>query len=114
MAASFDPVALGMSAAEAMLMDPQQRLLLEVFAESLGSSASGTGGPGLTGVYVGISSMDYQKLATRYVAGVTAYSATGAHGHKMPPAWLLCTTCMLSHVILPAFMATLMLGTASW
>jgi acyl transferase domain-containing protein len=70
-------------------MDPQQRLLLEVFAEALyksasssamrASSASASGRPPLgdVGVYVGISSMDYQKLAAHYTAGVTAYSATG-------------------------------------
>jgi acyl transferase domain-containing protein len=29
------------------------------------------------GVFVGISSMDYQKLAARYGGAVTAYSATG-------------------------------------
>jgi hypothetical protein len=79
MAAAFDAAALGMSAAEAVLMDPQQRLLMEVFAEALSSSSSrGVSAAGPTGVYVGVSSMDYQKLAARYVAGVTVYSATGA------------------------------------
>jgi hypothetical protein len=84
MAAAFDAAALGMSAAEAVLMDPQQRLLMEVFAEALSSSSRDSSSSraisaaGPTGVYVGISSMDYQKLAARYVAGVTVYSATGA------------------------------------
>jgi hypothetical protein len=82
MAAAFDAAALGMSASEAVLMDPQQRLLMEVFAEALsssgGSSSRALSAAGPTGVYVGISSMDYQKLAARYVAGVTVYSATGA------------------------------------
>jgi hypothetical protein len=91
MAAAFEAAALGMSAAEAVLMDPQQRLLMEVFAEALGSrdSSSSSGGAstavGPTGVYVGISSMDYQKLAARYVAGVTVYSATGAATHDLCP-----------------------------
>jgi len=70
-------------------MDPQQRLLMEVFAEALttsnsssairASSTSASGVPSVDdfGVYVGISSMDYQKLAARYTAGVTVYSATG-------------------------------------
>jgi hypothetical protein len=84
MAAAFDAAALGMSAAEAVLMDPQQRLLMEVFAEALSNSGSRVGaGAGPTGVYVGISSMDYQKLAARYVAGVTVYSATGAEWHPL-------------------------------
>ncbi|KAI8473972.1 MAG: thiolase-like protein [Monoraphidium minutum] len=70
-------------------MDPQQRLLLEAAAEALlpfGASAAGAGsgdagaaavGGGACGVFVGISSMDYQKLAARYERAVTAYSATG-------------------------------------
>jgi hypothetical protein len=81
-AAALDAAALGVSAAEAVLMDPQQRLLMEVLAEALNGSSSsssrGSSAAGPTGVYVGISSMDYQKLAARYVAGVTVYSATGA------------------------------------
>lgn len=86
-AAAFDAAAFGLSATEAMLVDPQQRLLLEAFAEAFSGSSSmtphtATGAIGAAattacGVFVGISSMDYQKLASRYVPGVTAYSATG-------------------------------------
>jgi acyl transferase domain-containing protein len=91
-AAAFDAAAFGLSAAEAMLVDPQQRLLLEAFAEAHISSSSmsqvltatstAAHSPAVAaascGVFVGISSIDYQKLASRYVPGVTAYSATGA------------------------------------
>ena len=79
-AAAFDAAAFGLSATEASLMDPQQRLLLEATADvmlPLGSTAGvKLGGQGC-GVFVGISSMDYQKLSSRYGGGVTAYSATG-------------------------------------
>ena len=67
-------------------MDPQQRRLLEVAAEAFDQRRSGmfasadfvsTAATAQVGVYVGISSMDYQKLAARCHPGVTAYSATG-------------------------------------
>ncbi len=80
-AAEFDAPAFGISATEAALLDPQQRLLLELTAEALGgrraAAAAAAAAPGKVGVFVGISSMDYQKLAARYVKGVSAYSATG-------------------------------------
>jgi acyl transferase domain-containing protein len=76
-AASFDAAAFGLSATEAVLVDPQQRLLLEAFAEAYSSTSAAAGAAAACGVFVGISSMDYQKLASRYVKGVTAYSATG-------------------------------------
>jgi len=81
-AAAFDAAAFGLSATEALLVDPQQRLLLEAFAEAHNHTSAATalaagGSAASCGVFVGISSMDYQKLASRYVSGVTAYSATG-------------------------------------
>ena len=81
---SFDAAAFDISASEAALMDPQQRLLLECGTEALlqarwaeRCAAAGPGTGDDCGVFVGISSMDYQKLISRYVTGVTAYSATG-------------------------------------
>jgi acyl carrier protein len=73
-AADFDAPAFGISGPEAALMDPQQRLLLECAAEA---TSAASGGLGRCGVFVGVSSMDYGKMAARYVKGVTAYSATG-------------------------------------
>lgn len=77
--ADFDPTLFGISGREAEKMDPQQRLLLEVTWEafedagipvkSLGDSA--------TGVYVGISNSDYQRLLFRGLESLSAYSATG-------------------------------------
>jgi acyl transferase domain-containing protein len=81
--ADFDAPAFGVSGAEAALMDPQQRLLLELAAEALGGGRGAGAALARCGVFVGVSSMDYQKLAGRYVRGVTAYSATGA---RSPPA----------------------------
>lgn len=70
----FDAPAFGMSTPEAVQMDPQQRQLLEVFAEAL---LPGGQPQQALGVFVGISSMDYQKLLARYTRGVSTYSATG-------------------------------------
>jgi len=84
----FDAAAFGVSSPEAALMDPQQRLLMTLTAEALGSrgSSSSRGSFSLlrasegssAGVFVGVSSMDYNKVVLKYTAGVTPYSATGA------------------------------------
>ena len=87
-AAAFDAAAFGIGAPEAALMDPQQRLLLEAAAEALaagggvaggalGGAAVAGGGGSAFGAFVGISSMDYQKVVGRYGGPVTAFSATG-------------------------------------
>jgi len=77
----FDPVAFSLSAAEAALMDPQQRLLLELYIEAVSpykaavpSAVTGSN----TGVYVGISAIDFNKLCGKLQIGLTAYSATGS------------------------------------
>lgn len=69
-------------------MDPQQRLLLAAFAQagapfSLGSSRSTSLAQNGAlwrewGVYVGVSALDYHRLAARHTQGATAYSATGS------------------------------------
>lgn len=75
--AAFDAAAFGLSEKEAGLMDPQQRLLLEASYEAL-SSANGhmanghmtVGGEDAagrrTGVYVGVSAVDYSKTLMRH------------------------------------------------
>ena len=84
--AAFDAAAFGTSDTEAMYMDPQQRMLLQSAAEALGSSQllSGSFPPNVgqkvgasVGVFVGVSSSDYEKLVMKHVQGVTAYTATG-------------------------------------
>lgn len=105
----FDAAAFHLSAAEATLMDPQQRLLLECFAEawashtpdctpqqgtslqsgstphtvaasSLNSSASYVSGNRQSfGVYVGVSQLEYARIAHQTGLNLNAYYATGAH-----------------------------------
>ncbi len=71
----FDAELFGISPREARQMDPQQRLLLEVAWEALedaGLAADRLAGSA-TGVWVGISTRDYERLAP--AAG--PYAATG-------------------------------------
>ena len=80
----FDPQFFGISPREAELMDPQQRLLLEVTWEAL--ERAGLAPEHLaesqTGVFIGISSHDYEQLLARAHAinlpdKYNAYVATG-------------------------------------
>ena len=84
--AAFDAAAFNTSAAEAVFMDPQQRLLLQTAAEALtcaqllGGNIAPNGAKQAkrnVGIFVGVSSSDYEKLVMRHTQGVTAYTATG-------------------------------------
>ncbi|XXX73807.1 beta-ketoacyl synthase N-terminal-like domain-containing protein [Sorangium sp. So ce134] len=86
----FDAQFFGISPREAVKMDPQQRLLLEVAWEALehaGVAADRLAGT-RTGVFVGITTNDYQLLSA---AGAPeeqdAYAATG-NGHCFLPGRL--------------------------
>ncbi|MEW6735168.1 MAG: beta-ketoacyl synthase N-terminal-like domain-containing protein [Acidobacteriota bacterium] len=75
----FDPYFFGISPREAINMDPQQRLLLEVAWESLENAyipvdrLAGS----QTGVFIGISNVDYFWLQSEPEKQLNSYSATG-------------------------------------
>ena len=72
---AFDASLFGLGSAEATLMDPQQRMLLEAFAEA--QLVSGRGAVGsFCGVFVGVSSSDYQRLTAQQAQDFTGYNAT--------------------------------------
>ncbi len=75
----FDAGFFGVSPREVRQMDPQQRLLLETVWEALedaGIPSAKLAGSG-TGVYVGVSSMDYATLRLGDPASGDAYFMTG-------------------------------------
>ncbi|MFD8719844.1 SDR family NAD(P)-dependent oxidoreductase [Streptomyces sp. NPDC059629] len=78
----FDAKFFGITPHEAEVMDPQQRLLLEVVCEAL--DHAGVPAPALqttsTGVFVGLSALEYGHLTTSDPARLTAWTGTGAAG----------------------------------
>jgi acyl transferase domain-containing protein/acyl carrier protein len=75
----FDPTVFGISAKEAEMMDPQQRLLLEVTWEALENA--GTPIDALdtdTGVFIGVSGIDFALLSLEAEIEPNGYLLTGA------------------------------------
>ena len=76
----FDPQFFGISPLEADRIDPQQRLVLELAWEALERAGvpparlAGT----RTGVFVGLSTHDYESLQVQADDGLTVYAATGS------------------------------------
>ena len=59
----FDSGAFGMSDSEALLMDPQQRLITECTSELFMADPASGPARQQTGVYVGLSAVDYAKAS---------------------------------------------------
>ncbi|MGL5832823.1 MAG: MupA/Atu3671 family FMN-dependent luciferase-like monooxygenase, partial [Waterburya sp.] len=75
----FDSGFFGISPIEARQMDPQQRLLLEVTWEALeqaGIKADSLAGS-QTGLFLGITNIDYHRLIYKNLSSITRYSCTG-------------------------------------
>ncbi|WP_405614043.1 SDR family NAD(P)-dependent oxidoreductase [Streptomyces sp. NBC_00076] len=78
----FDADFFGITPGEADVMDPQQRLLLEVGCEALDHAGiplvalQGTA----TGVFVGLSALEYGHLTTADLPAVTPWTSSGAAG----------------------------------
>jgi len=75
----FDPQFFRISPLEANYLDPQQRLLLEVAWEALENAAivPETLAGSNSGVFIGISDVDYHRLAYQSPPNLTAYVGTG-------------------------------------
>ena len=131
--AAFDTAAFTTSHTEAVYMDPQQRMLLQLAAEALtsgqllGASILPNGGQkagASVGVFVGVSSSDYEKLVMKHTEGVTAYTATGRAASVISgrlsytfalrgPSLTVDTACSSSLVSLHMAFNSLMLGQCS-
>jgi acyl-CoA synthetase (AMP-forming)/AMP-acid ligase II/3-oxoacyl-(acyl-carrier-protein) synthase len=76
----FDPQFFGISPLEAARIDPQQRLVMEAAwhaFEDAGSAPANLAGS-LTGVFIGISTHDYDEHQRNAGDGLNMYSATGS------------------------------------
>ena len=76
----IDAGLFGLSPAETAAMDPQQRLVLERGYEALhaaGLDRAQLGGS-LTGVFLGLTAMEYAQLLAASPAGGSVYAATGS------------------------------------
>ncbi|MGD1807096.1 type I polyketide synthase [Dapis sp. BLCC M126] len=76
---SFDASFFGISPKEAEAIDPQQRLLLEVAWESLENAmiVPQNLAASNTGVFVGITNVDYHRLSYQDNSSLSAYNGTG-------------------------------------
>jgi len=110
-AEQFDAAFFGLTPREAEAMDPQQRLLLEVAAEAIaraGLTPAQLAGS-RTGVFIGISNLDYLRLQAGHPAATDPYAGTGNalsiaanrlsyHFDLRGPSWAVDTACSSSLV----------------
>ena len=76
--AEFDAQFFGISPREALSLDPQQRLLLEVSWEALEHAAVMPPST-RTGVFIGISQLDYREMMVKQGAVDTYFASGNAH-----------------------------------
>ncbi|UXY13617.1 acyl-CoA dehydrogenase family protein [Chitiniphilus purpureus] len=76
-----DPAFFNMTAEEAVHVDPQQRLILELGWEALEDAgiAPDTLKGSRTGVYIGISHNDYERIIYRSYERITQFHGTGSY-----------------------------------
>jgi len=75
----FDARLFNLSPAEALLMDPQQRLLLNYFLSSWRSHSDYGLSRRDVGIFVGVSQLDYARIAYETGSALNTYYATGSH-----------------------------------
>lgn len=77
----FDPQFFGITPREAEFIDPQQRLVLEVAWEALENAGiiPESLAKSQTGVFIGISTSDYQRYLYKNLSYVEGFSGTGSH-----------------------------------
>lgn len=75
----LDAKVFNISPAEAVLMDPQQRLLLTYFLHSWNEFLIEREFTRHTGIFVGVSQLDYARIAYETGSALNTYYATGAH-----------------------------------
>lgn len=75
----LDAKVFNISPAEAVLMDPQQRLLLTYFLHSWDEFLIEREFTRHTGIFVGVSQLDYARIAYETGSALNTYYATGAH-----------------------------------
>jgi len=75
----FDARMFNISPAEALLMDPQQRLLITYFNEAWSVHCKSHEFSRDTGIFVGVSQLDYARIAYETGSALNTYYATGSH-----------------------------------
>lgn len=84
---AFDNALFAVTAPEARLLDPQQRLVLQLAADLMATGFSAAGRHEKnTGVFVGVSSLDYARLAQESWEGgdVSPFAATSGTASVIP------------------------------